>query len=149
MLRTLHLDTDICINKRLDSLFNPALDIGVSYRGDIPYMPINGGWLLCREPQKFAHFMADLHDTHNKLAELSHWEDFDTRCFRGAQQALALMLRDKSPGGYSNQIYPTKWGNIAVFDARIVNRTFNPLELLAPPFCTHYKGGAKELLKAV
>lgn len=127
----LYLDTDVRIRGKFEDWFDRIpFDIGVSWRDEIPGQPINGGMLIAKTPERFAHFMDDFVKMHEAIALAAPWAKTDLRTFRGGQLALSTMLYDKCTPG----LHKTHWGTVMVAPADEINRTYQPC------FAEHGKG---------
>ncbi len=142
----LFLDTDVCLNRDFTPMFKGEFYIGLTYRLDDSFMPINEGLIMGRAGPGLNRFFDQALHTYNCLAELPEVKaafPLDPRMWRGGQLTLAAMMDwwrpdegilDVSTREVRYRVLPCEKYNYPV-------KGSEPAETLANKWALHFKGG--------
>lgn len=144
------LDVDVIANRDPVEIFAANFDIGLTWRTDVPYSPLNGGMILVGPGERGLSFLTNALRCYDALVldkQIASFFPQDLRAWWGDQMALAVM----SGFGPFDESQLVAEAVISFFPASEYNCVLEPngrytKEYLASRYFIHFKGKRKPML---
>ncbi len=150
---TVFMDVDVVPNRDPAGIFAEEFDVGLTWRGDVPDAPINGGLIFVGPGAAGRDFFRETRRCYDALAadaRLAPLADRDLRAWWGDQFALAAMLGYRRLGEDPPRAIRVGGVRLRLFPCADYNFTPEPGQTYAADFLAgrwflHFKGNRKPM----